>query len=263
MSENALTTLDFSSLPTTRKTDLAKYASTNSFLRRIQLCGSDAYVKQAKIAPGHIGVPKSSEEILDLGESADLMLFSVRDKCLDLNLEKPLAVFDPAHEEYQRIFWETYDLAKYEKAGGQLDDNNLPASAVKLVPIRSLDGTMLGYMQGPSFLVFERSSADFYELYLANASGREEAKRMEVFLPISAADAELFDTAPRDPVPCTFKGKYIKGKQHEWWAPQVLKCSEPFDNLPPMEVIVAQINDFVNADIEGQEEEAEEGDRTR
>lgn len=262
MSENALTTLDFSQVQT-RKTSLAKYASSNSFLRRIQLCGSDNFVKEGKIKPGNIGVPQSAEEIKDLGESADLLLLGVRDKCLDLNLEKPLAVYDVTHEEYHRIFWEVYDREEFEEAGGKFDENDLALPGVKLKPIRTEGDNMRGFLQGPSFLVFERSTGEFYELYLANASGREEAKRMEVFLPIDAQTAEENGCDPRGPLPCTLKGKFIPGKKHKWWAPQVLKCSEPFTNLPSMDVISAQINEFMNATIEGQEEEADDDARAR
>ncbi len=267
MSENnALQTLDFGgALPATRKTNLAKYASTNRFLRRIQVCGSDSYVKEGKIQPGNVGVPQSAEEIQDLGKSVDLLLLAVRDKCLDLNGEKPVAVFDESHEEYQRIFWEAYDRDKYEEDGGEFDENDMPISdGVKLTPIKGPNGQMTGCMHGPSFLVFERSTATFYELYLANASGREEAKRMEVFLPVSEADAEVLGCDPRGPSPCTLQGKYIKGAKFQWWAPQVLKCSEPFTNLPPMQQIVNQITEFISATIEGGEDEGEDaGDDDR
>ena len=66
MTENALTTYDFGKVKTRKNsTSLQKYASSNRFLRRIQVCGGDAFVKQGKIQPGHIGVPQSTEEILD------------------------------------------------------------------------------------------------------------------------------------------------------------------------------------------------------
>jgi hypothetical protein len=226
----------------------------------MQINDNNTYVKQAKIQPGNIGIPVSKEEITDLGKKVDLLLLTVREKCLDMNGDKPLAVYDTSHEEFVRIFWEVYDQDKFDEAGGQYDERGLPANqAVKLTPIRGLNG----FLHGASFLVFERSTAEFYELYLANGSGREEARRMEVFLPIGDAEAAELGCDPRNPVPCTLQGKYIPGKQHQWWAPEVLKCSEPFDNLPPMEVVMAKINEFDNAEIEGIDEEAEETDRAR
>ena len=262
----ALTTLDFGGLKT-RKTDVTKFSAGGSrFLRRMQVNDNNKYTKRKStdpgfIDPGNIGIPMSDTEILDLGEQVDLLLLAVREKCLDMNYgDKPLAVYDPNHEEFLRIFWEVYDQDKYEEAGGEFYENGLPSSdGVKRTPIRGLNG----FLHGASFLVFERSQAEFYELYLSNGSGREEAKRMEVFLPISEADAEELGCDPRDPLPCTLQGKYIPGKTHQWWAPEVLKCSEEFDNLPPMPVIVAKIQEFIQADIEGLEEEAEEGERAR
>lgn len=258
---NALTTMDFGSTQT-RKTDLTKFAPGGGrFLRRIQINDNNTYTKRGLISPGNIGIPVSKDKIIDLGESVDLLLFAVRDKCLDMNYgDKPLAVYDTTHEEFVRIFWEVYDRDKYLEDGGELDDNGLRSSeGVQLKPIKGLNG----FLHGPSFLTFERSTADFNELYLSNGSGREEANIMEVFLPISGSEAEEFGCEARDPLPCTLQGKYVPGKTFQWWAPEILKCSEPFDNLPPMPVILGKINAFTKDDIEGLEEETEEGERAR
>lgn len=262
MSDNALTTLNFGGIQT-RKTDLNKYGSTGTkFLRRIQLCGGyDKYSKTGKIAVGHFGVPISAEEITDLGPSVDLLLLAVRDKVLDMNVTPPLAVYDVSHPEYARVFWETFDKDAYVEAGGELDDNGLPSTAIalKVIP-RS------GTVQGPSFLVIERSTGQFYELYMSNASGRQQAKHMEVFLPIDAATAEAAGVEPRGPIPCRLEGKYIEGKQNQWWAPESFKCSEEFTDLPDMAVITAEIQKFLSETIEGGEdegEEIEEGERKR
>jgi len=263
MSENALTTLDFGGLAPRKTNALANIATGGSrFLRRLQINDNNTYVKQGKIAPGNIGIPVSKDEITDLGSKVDLLLLTVREKCLDMNYgDKPLAVYRRDNPEFLRIYWEVYDQDKFEDAGGVLDDAGYPANAgaVKLPVIRGLNG----FLHGASFLVFERSTTEFYELFLSNGSGREEAKRMQVFLPIGAAEAEALGCDPRNPVPCTLKGKYIPGKTHQWWAPEVLKCSEPFDNLPGMDVIMAKINEFDNVEIEGEEEEAADGERAR
>lgn len=263
MSENALTTLDFGQVQT-RKTNLQKFSGGGAgFLRRLQVNDNNKYTKKGLIAPGNIGVPISDDEIIDLGKSVDLLLLAVREKVLDMNMDKPLAVYEPAHEEFSRIFWEVYDRDKYEEAGGEFDVNDLPVTeGIKLVTYKGLNG----YMHGAEFLVFERSTGKLYHLYLSNASGREEAKRMEVFLPVDAATAEATGVEQRGPLPCTLQGKFIPGKKHQWWAPEVLKCSETFDNLPPGQTLLAEIQKFVTVDIEGGEDEGEEageGDRAR
>lgn len=259
---NALQTLDFGAVKT-RKTDLSKFSSGGSrFLRRLQLNDNNQFVKQGLISPGHWGIPVSAKEITDLGKSIDLLLFAVREKCLDMNGEKPLAVFEPSHPDFERIYWEVYDQDKYLENGGELDDNGIACSPnVKKPAIRGLNG----FMHGASFLVFERTTESLFELYLANGSGREEAKRMDVFLPIDGERAAELGCEPRNPVPCTLQGKYINGKTHQWWAPEVLKCSDTLFNLPPAQQLFAEITKFVEVDFEGGDdsEEAEEGDRAR
>jgi len=231
----ALTTLDFAGVQT-RKTDLTKYSSSASFLRRLQLVGKGKYVDNGQVKPGNYGVPTSAEECTDLGNAVDILPLAVRSKVLDTNPEVPVAVYDENHDEYKRIMDEAVnpDTGKVVKNSG--------------------------CMFGPSFLVFERSTNEFYEMFMGNASGREEAKRIEPFLPIGADLAQETGAEVRGPLPCTMKSKYVERK-FKWWAPMVVKCSEDFDGLP--DTTMDQIKKFMEATIEGEDEEAETGERAR
>lgn len=233
---NELTTMDFSQVQT-RKTDVAKYASSAKFLRRLQLVGKGKYVDNGQVKPGNYGFPVSAEECTDIGNTVDIKPLAVREKVLDTNPAVPIAVYDPDHKEYKRIM----DEAVNSETGKVVKDS--------------------GLMFGPSFLVFERITGEFYEMFMGNASGREESKRIEPFLPIDAQLAEETGAEVRGPLPCTMKSKYVE-RRNSWWAPMVTKCSEDID-LPDKEIVFEQIEKFLNATIEGEEEEADDGERAR
>jgi len=222
------------SLPVTKtKTDLAKYGGESAFLKRIQLSSSkDKYAGQGLIAPGHFGVPLGEAEIQDLGATIDILPLCVRDKALDTNEDPPLAVFDPDDEVFQDI----------EQRAGQKDS---------------------GCMYGPSFLVFERNTGEFYEFFCGNKSARREAGKFGPYLPVSEAQAAEFEgVEAQPPQPLTLSSEYVKRGKYQWYVPVVNKCSAPFTNLPPIEKIVDEINKFLNPKVQ-EVEKAEEGGRER
>ncbi len=227
MSDNALATL--TTLPVSApKTDLAKYGGTTEFLERVQLVTKGKYVDKGKIAPGHYGVPGQDDDILDLGESIDVLVFAARDKALDTTEDPPLAVYDEDDEVFQDI----------KERAGQKDS---------------------GCMFGPSFLLFERNTGKFYEFFCGNTSGRKESGKFKSFLPVSEKEAEELGIEAKGPAPMTLRAKYIERPRYSWHAPQVSKCSTPFNNLPPIENIADEMAKFLNpktADVEvvGEEE---------
>lgn len=259
--KNALTTMDFSG--PTKKTSLEQFKPTNRFLQRIELCGANGYVKRGQIPPGHIGI-HNGKEVIDLGKNADLLFLGLRAKCLDLNGDKPLAVFDESNPEYLRIYWEVYSQAKYLDAGGELNELGLPATeGIKLSVIKGNNNTMTGFLQGPDFLVYERSTKAFYELFCQNASHKRESGAMSDFLPIGLEEAEETGVDPQGPIPCNYSGDFKEGGDFEYWVPVITKSSAPFDDLPPQAVFNAQRKSFMDADIEGGDEEADDGSQAR
>jgi hypothetical protein len=212
---NALAVASLTNLPTTvpASSALTSYGDEVDFLPRIQLVTKGKYV-DAGFKPGHYGVPTGEDEIEDLGESIDVLVLAVRDKALDTNQDPPVAVYDTKNPLFGDI---------KEKAGEK--DS--------------------GCMYGPSLLVFERTTGRFYEFFLGNKSGRQEAAKIQPFLAVGDAAAKAAGVEAHGPLPCTFKAKYIKRAKYAWHAPQVTKCSNPITNLPPVEEVVDQITKFM------------------
>lgn len=184
---------------------LAEVAKGSQFLPRIQLITKGKYVDTGKIAPGHWGVPQSGgEEIEDLGDKIDIIPFTFRPKAMDVSdREAIITVYDTADPEFARI---------------------------------STAGKDSGCLWGPTFLVYERNTRKFYEMFFSNASGRSEAAKLRPFLP-SADNGGC-------PSAATLSIRYKKTPQYGWHVPVVSKCTMPFDDLPDTEVILAEVKKF-------------------
>ncbi len=215
---NALATTGLTNLPSV-DVDFSDYASDFDFLPRIQLVTKGKYVDQGKITPGHYGVPQGEDEILDLGDAIDILPLAVRNKALDTNSDPPVAVYDVADPLYTEI----------RDRAGEKDS---------------------GCMYGPSFLVFERNTGEFYELFLGNKSGRVESKKFEAYLPVSEAQAAKFQIEAKGPSPLTLTAKYIQGR-YNWHVPVVNRCSTPIENLPDDGTIVGQVERFFSTKADG------------
>lgn len=226
---NALTTLNIQ-LPTLNTDDLgalAEVAKGSNFLPRIQLITKGKYVDTGKIAPGHWGVPLAGgEEIEDLGDKIDVIPFAFRPKAMDVSdREAIVTVYDTHDPEFKRI-------------------STAPKNT--------------GCIWGPSFLVLERTTGKFYELFFSNASGRSEAGKMRPFLPTQDNEGQ--------PSPASLGIRYKKTKDYGWHVPVITKCSTPFDSVPDGEEILKAIETFMS--MEGgvekvADEKQDDGGRVR
>jgi hypothetical protein len=212
--------------------ELTELTKGTDFLQRVQLVTKGKYVDTQKIAPGNYGVPQpGGEEILDLGGAMDILPIAVRAKALDMNdRDAIIAVYDMNLPEFQRI----------------KDAAALPNSSC---------------MWGPSFLVVERSTGNMYELFMGNKSARQESGKLRPFLPLGKDKAEAAGEEPHGPIPCTLKSRYIQRRDYGWHVPVVTKCSEPFTNLPDMEVMRKEIERFAAAKDNGIERVTEEEEK--
>ena len=155
-----------------------------------------------------------------LGKEIDVVPLAVLDKALDCSGEEVIVAFGRDNEVYQRI----------------AEDSNTQDS---------------GCMYGPCFLVFERTTSNFYEIFLNNKSGRSEAKKIYPYLPIGAAQAKAHGVQPQSPRPCHIKAKFIKKPRFSWFAPQVSDSVAQFDNPPTQEAAVAAVTNFLKqAEVE-------------
>ncbi|GMU26145.1 MAG: hypothetical protein AMXMBFR16_10500 [Candidatus Uhrbacteria bacterium] len=173
--------------------------TAGDFLDRIQLFTKGQFVDNGAIGPGHYGVP-SGETVLDLGKEIDIFPLDCRAKALDIRDKDAIVVsYDPDSP----LFKEIQALAKER-------DSHC--------------------MCGPTFLVFERSTAKFYELFAGvNKSMLREAPKIAACL-------------QKNPV--TLKTQYVKKKSYSWWAPVCVACSTPFANCPTQEEVLKQIEKF-------------------
>lgn len=229
MSKKELTTnlADLTSLPVSAaQTRLANYKPPITYLQRLHLVssGSAKYVtaKPPTAQAGEYGIPGSGTDIQVLGEAVDIIPFAVRDKALDTTENPPITCFDTSDELYQEIA---------ERAS--VKDS--------------------GCLEGPSFLVFERTSGQFLEFFCGGKSAQMEAGKLGPYLPVSKEQAKQFGVEAKPPKQLTLRSKPIKRPRRFWYAPEVTNCSTPFTNLPPIETILEEIDKFNNPKTEGPE----------
>lgn len=229
---NELVPFNADQLPSTelmKPDELKELTRSTDFLQRVQLVTKGKYVDTQKIQPGRYGVPQpGGEEILDLGESMDILPLAVRAKALDMrDRDAIIAVYDMTLPEFENI-------------------KTLSAEANSQC------------MWGPSFLVVERETGNLYEFFMGNKSARQESGKLIPFLPVSKEKAEKTGTEPHGPIPCTLKCRYIKRPAYGWHVPVVSRCSEPFTNLPPMKEIRKEVEKFAAAKDNGIERVVDE-----
>lgn len=226
MSDNALTVVDLNQLPSVQigsDADFDAIAKSSNFLGRLQLYTKGKAVNRGLVRPGNYGIPESDEEVLDLGDTIDVLVLARRPKAIDMSdTDALIVVYNVQDKEFQRI----------QARAGEKESH---------------------CMYGPSFLVYERSSGRFLEYFCGSKSSRSEAKKVFPFLPLTqlAIDAMAErgeDTAglqPHGPLPMTLKSKLVEKGTYSWHVPVVQKCSTPFTKLPKPEIIVREIERFL------------------
>jgi hypothetical protein len=196
-------------------------SSSGGFLLSLKLYGaSSKECKKGQIPIGHYGIRESEDDVVDLGDTVDILPLTWRPKALDWSdKNNVIAVHDMDDPEFQRI------------AEATLDEDTKSTCAA-----------------GPAFLVFERSTGRFLEWFCGGKSAQRAAGTLRGFLPVPGKSP---------PQPATLKVRFVE-KQFSWHAPTVHKCSTPFTNLPNMAVINREVEKFLNpAPSEEQGEEAQ------
>lgn len=201
----------------------------SSFLRRIQLYGggSSTAVQKKLIAVGNFGIPLSKDEIHNLGDSIDLLVIWRKAKAIDMSDNENIIVENDVNSaEFKRIV----------DAADNIKDS--------------------GCAYGPSYLVFERSTADFYEFFAGNASGRVESSKINTYMPVTAdmIKAGLTkETEPRFSKPMTLKSKFTEKGRFSWYSPKAEDCLTPFAKLPTEKEINEQLTRFLKKESSGVE----------
>ena len=220
---NELALPSVANLPAVTDVDFAssdyKELLEGGFLRRIQFFAkAGETVESGKIVAGHYGIV-NGQEIIDLGNTLDIIIFAYRQKALDLvDRKNPIVSFIPKSDLYQDI-----------KARSKETQSNC--------------------QEGFTFLVFERTTADFYELFLGTKSGRIEGKKVRTFAPVTEAISKALkavgqDEEPHGPLACTLSAEFLKRK-FSYYVPVCKQCSQVFTRLPNEEQIVKAITKFM------------------
>ncbi len=230
----AMVPVNFDQLPSTQiGTDdqFAELAKGGDYIGRLKLYTKSKDAVKGLITDGHYGIPESDDEIIDLGDSVDILPLGRRPKAIDMtDMEALVISYDMESEEFKRI-------------------------AAKSVETDS------HCQYGPSFLVYERSTGRFLEFFCGNKSSRIEAKKLFPFLPLTQADIDakaaagnpVGDLKPHGPIPVTLKTRVAENRKGVWHVPVVVMCSSPFTKLPSEEVIVREINKFLTIKDNGVE----------
>ena len=173
--KNALAIVDLNQLPSVQigsDEDFDSIAKSSDFLGRLQLYTKGKAVNRNLVRPGHYGIPESEEEVVDLGDSVDLLPLARRPKAIDMSDTQALiAVYDVKSAEFQRI----------QAQAGEKESH---------------------CMYGPSFLVIERSTGRFLEFFCGSKSARSEAKRIFPFLPLTQPTIDAMAERGEDVAVC-------------------------------------------------------------
>lgn len=188
--------------------------SSSAFLQRMQLYSKGKSGASGTIIDGgHFGIPRSSDDIVDLGTSVDMLVIARKAKAIDMSDTDNIIVSNsPADAEFKRIV----DLA----------DNTRDS----------------GCAYGPTYLVYERSTSSFYELFMGNKSGRYASGKINEFLP------SLVDGTPTFPT-MTLNSEYITKGKWTWFAPKPTAGLTAID-LPNAEALKSEIEKFMKAEGE-------------
>ncbi len=235
MSDNtSLVPVNLEQLPSTQIgsdevfADLAKSAD---YIGRLQLFTKGKAINKKLVGPGNYGIPESDEEVIDLGDTIDIIPLARRPKAIDMTDSEAIIVnYDPETKEFKRIAAQSLEKESH-------------------------------CMYGPSFLVYERSTGRFLEFFCGNKSSRSEAKKLYAFLPLTQTDIDakaangddMSGLTPHGPLPLTLKSRLVEKGTYSWHVPVVVKCATPFEKLPSMDRIVKEINAFLTVKDNGVE----------
>lgn len=221
--------------------ELDRMSQGSDFLRRVQLYSKGPNIDKGNIPGGHFGIPMAKDDITDLSESMDILVIERRPKAIDMSdTDNLIITYDSTSDEFRRI----------EEQASVRDS---------------------GCCFGPSYLIFERTTAQFYEYFCGSKSARIESSNINKYLPVTQGmiDAGVTkETEPRGPKPCTLKATLVEKGRYTWHVAKAEECLTPFKSLPTGEALNKELTRFLTPDeneVETVEEEkpSKRGKRSR
>ena len=225
---NALSVFEGLCLPTT---DIAVPANEpGGYAQRIQLASKGKLVDSGTVKPGNYAII-DGDSATDIGSEVDVIPIAVLDKALDTSCNPPEVYFGRGTPKYVDVSTRA----------------NTPDS---------------GCMYGPVFLVVERKTGKFFEIFFNNKSGRSEAAKLYEFLPIGQAQAKACNVQPRAPQPASLTSKYVESKRNKswkWHVPVIKPSTATFAVIPTKEALIEKVTGFLDQKSTPAEEKKEQG----
>jgi len=184
---------------------LSKSAGKSDFTRRVKLFVAGKNVDLDQIKKGNFGFFASKEDLVDLGQSMDVLVIARKAKAVDLSDTSNVIVENDVNSpEFQRIM-----------ADADVKDS--------------------GCSFGPCYLLYERTTDTFLEFFCGNKTARYESSVINSYLP----------TADHGPKPMTLGRELIEKGRFSWFGPKASDCITPFSTLPEADRLVAKVEDFL------------------
>lgn len=191
---------------------------------RLQLVSKGGLVDSGTVPPGNFAIV-DGDNVTVLGKSIDCIPLAVIDKALDCSGESVIVAFGRDNEVYKRI----------AETSTEADS---------------------GCMFGPCFLVFERSTAQFCELFFNSKSGRRSADKVYPFLPVSKASAKAHGLTAQPPRPLNLTSENVKKGRFSWFVANPAPSVAKFEKTPTTEAAIAAINTFLQQAVTEKDDHA-------
>ena len=102
-----LVPVDLTQLPSTQVGSDGTFnelAKSGDYLGRLQLYTKGKAIDKGLIRPGHYGIPESADDIVDLGDTIDIIPLARRPKAIDMSDKEAIIVcHDHESDEFKRI----------------------------------------------------------------------------------------------------------------------------------------------------------------
>lgn len=216
--------------------ELAK--PSKKYLKSIKLYTKGKAIDMGLVPPGRWGIYEAKDQIRDLGTKIEVLVVARRPCAVDWTVKPAVRVYGDTDKDFIRI--------------------------------RELSANSSKHECGVSFLVFERSTGDYYEWFCQSASTLRAAKECFGYMEVTEEQAKELqaqgkDVQPHGMIPCTLTAKFMDGGNFTYHAPIVSKCSAPITNLPDEKTHLDTVHRFLNPKSQNGESVSEEDfeDRNR
>lgn len=195
-------------------------AMASQFLPRLQLMTAASDIcKEGKFPNNHYALVYSSGTMIDLGESTDALIVSVRPKAMDMS--------DGIVISYRPYLRNDDGSIKLDEDGNQIR-NPVFSGICEKADMKAKGET--GYMYGLEFLVWLGQQETFATLFFGTVSARREAGFVK----------------SRIGGLVTFRSKMIDTGKYKYFSYSCIPCTTPPVNMPEQNQLAAELHKFNN-----------------